>query len=65
MFGKFGFKKIKMIKKHKSNTRKTWLFDGDSPKNTWRRHVGRNKKIHMIESKKKVGSKEDDTSVTL
>jgi hypothetical protein len=47
-----------MIKKHKSNTRKTWLFGGDSPKGTWRRHVGRNKKIQMIESKKKINLQE-------
>jgi hypothetical protein len=48
-----------MIKKHKSDTRKTWLFGGESPKGTWRRHVGKNKKINMIESKKKVDLNEN------
>jgi hypothetical protein len=48
-----------MFAKHKSKSRKTWLFGGDSPKSTWRRHVGRNKKIHMIESKKREISVDD------
>jgi hypothetical protein len=43
-----------MIKKHKSKSRKSWLFDGERPKSTWRRHVGKNKKIQMIESKKSI-----------
>ncbi|MDP3917598.1 MAG: hypothetical protein Q8Q30_00265 [Candidatus Woesebacteria bacterium] len=38
----------------RKKSRKSWLFDKkDSPKSTWRRHVGKNKKIHMIESKNK------------
>lgn len=42
-----------MIKKHKSGSRKSWLIDGDRPKSSWRRNLGKNKKINMIESKTK------------
>ncbi len=44
-----------MKKKHLSKSHTTYYFhDGcDRPADAWRRNVGPNKKIHMIESKKK------------
>ncbi|MCX6793716.1 MAG: hypothetical protein NTY06_01280 [Candidatus Gottesmanbacteria bacterium] len=42
-----------MRKKYRKNSRKTYYFEGkDSPKDTWRRHVGPNKKIQMMETQK-------------
>lgn len=45
-----------MKKKHSSKSRTTFYFNNglDRPAGSWRRHVGPNKKIHMIESKKKI-----------
>jgi hypothetical protein len=41
-----------MRKKHKSQSRKNRR--GENPLKSWRRNIGRNKKIHMLESRKQV-----------
>jgi hypothetical protein len=44
-----------MRKKNLSKSHTTWYFSegGDRPVGAWHRHVGPNKKIHILESKKK------------
>lgn len=50
-----------MKKKHLGKSHKTWYFNEghDRPLGSWHRHVGPNKKIHMIESKKKLINSEE------
>ncbi len=44
-----------MRKRNRKKSKTSYLFNGiDKPASSWRRHVGRNKKIHMAESKKHI-----------
>lgn len=40
-----------MFYKHKKRSRKSWLIDSDSPKRSWKRNIGKSKKMGMISSK--------------
>ncbi|MEK9200624.1 MAG: hypothetical protein AAB909_01485 [Patescibacteria group bacterium] len=48
-----------MSKKRSGKARKSYLIAGDRPKSSWRRNIGKNKKISMIESKEKIEAQDD------